>query len=1123
MAVTLHFSLADIGWFIHTCQGYLCPAKGIISVCGLAPHALPEFDSPCEPTPRLIFPMPNRSRFSRLALVLMLFLALCAGMFSPRVEQSVEAKPLNAVDELNVFISEFRVRGPNGADDEFIEIYNATGNTITTTNWSIKKSSGCGNSSTDLVTGINITLAPGQYYLFARSGSYSGSTSPDATFPSSSTYAIADDGGIALVNGTTIIDQVGLCSTTTYKEGSALSSMSGTANQSYERKSGGSAGSCKDTDNNATDFIFNSSTSNPQNSLDLAIPCLAVVNVTSSASGVYLDTSGAVIDVLVEFSNVVTVTGSPSLLMETGATDRTAVYISGSGTNTLTFNYTITSGDNTSDLDYVSVNSLTLNGGTIFGASGDAILLLPKPGNAGSLSANEAISIDNTSTTPTLVSFTRQTPTSQYTNADKLTFRITFNEAVVGVDTTDFSVNGLVGPTVSLLKIEDGRIYDLEVTNGGLSTLNGIVSLDLNAGHGITDSGGNALPTAEPSTDEQYDVDNASPTVTINQSGTQLDPTVALPINFDVVFSEPIDATSFTAADIRQNGTALGVTWSITNSGDNQNFTLSAISTSAGTLVPSLNAGADASVVVKDRAGNHNLASTSTDNSVTFNDTIAPTVTINQSGTQADPTSALPINFTVQFSEPINTATFTTSDITQSGTATSVVWGLTNSGDNRTFTLSVTSSGYGTIVPSIAANRVTDLSGNNNTASTSSDNSVEFLLTSARSIIINEVAWAGTTSSLPEDEWIELYNVTNATINITGWTLRAADGSPSITLNGTIPAGGYFLLERDDDNTVSGIEFIADQIYTGDLSNSGESLTLRDGANKVIDTANGNGGGWPKGSNSTYGSMERTSTSTESDNSWVTNTGAVRYGKNANGGDILGTPKRANSPLPTPTPTPDKTATPTPRPPTATVDPRPIINEILARPGFDWNQDGKTNVFDEFIEIKNLTATDISLSGWKLSTVDGDAFSLPSVNLKPGERIVFYGEETNILLSDGGETIRLTNSSGKIYDAFTYEVARAEDRSFCRLPDGNPGNSWFEDCIPTPNLTNTREGKSPTSPDNAESPVCNLPDTIPLDFFIPECRGYGANIWNPYYWDQLSGMFKKWITDGTSKWDSFIE
>ena len=112
-------------------------------------------------------------------------------------------------------------------------------------------------------------------------------------------------------------------------------------------------------------------------------------------------------------------------------------------------------------------------------------------------------------------------------------------------------------------------------------------------------------------------------------------------------------------------------------------------------------------------------------------------------------------------------------------------------------------------------------------------------------MIINEVAWAGTVSGLSDDEWIELYNPGSAAISITGWNLKAADGTPDIVLNGFIPAGGYFLLERgadlSDDTTVSDIP--ADQIYTGNaLSNSGEELTLYDGSNKIIDTANGNGG-----------------------------------------------------------------------------------------------------------------------------------------------------------------------------------------------------------------------------------------------------------------------------------------
>ncbi|RJP52626.1 MAG: lamin tail domain-containing protein, partial [Anaerolineaceae bacterium] len=126
-----------------------------------------------------------------------------------------------------------------------------------------------------------------------------------------------------------------------------------------------------------------------------------------------------------------------------------------------------------------------------------------------------------------------------------------------------------------------------------------------------------------------------------------------------------------------------------------------------------------------------------------------------------------------------------------------------------------------------------------------------------RSVIINEIAWAGTVSGLSNDEWIELYNPGNTPVDISGWSLSTGDGDPDIVipLGISIPAGGYYLLERDDDNTVSDVA--ADQIYTGTLSNSGETLTLYDGSNKIIDTANGNGGGWPAGSSSTYGKIGR--------------------------------------------------------------------------------------------------------------------------------------------------------------------------------------------------------------------------------------------------------------------------
>lgn len=70
-------------------------------------------------------------------------------------------------------------------------------------------------------------------------------------------------------------------------------------------------------------------------------------------------------------------------------------------------------------------------------------------------------------------------------------------------------------------------------------------------------------------------------------------------------------------------------------------------------------------------------------------------------------------------------------------------------------------------------------------------------------------------------------NNTNSAVSIDRWTLKSSDGAPETTLVGTIPAKGFYLLERTDDTTVPNI--LANHIYTGALSNKGEYLTLFDG------------------------------------------------------------------------------------------------------------------------------------------------------------------------------------------------------------------------------------------------------------------------------------------------------
>jgi hypothetical protein len=105
--------------------------------------------------------------------------------------------------------------------------------------------------------------------------------------------------------------------------------------------------------------------------------------------------AGQLVPVTVRFSEPVEVTGTPRLTLATGATQRPAGYASGSGTDTLTFEYTVQDGDNAGDLDYAATGSLSPNGGAIRDAAGNgAALTLPAPGAAGSLGANRAIVVD---------------------------------------------------------------------------------------------------------------------------------------------------------------------------------------------------------------------------------------------------------------------------------------------------------------------------------------------------------------------------------------------------------------------------------------------------------------------------------------------------------------------------------------------------------------------------------------------------------------------------------------------------------------------------------------------------------------------------------------------------------
>lgn len=159
-----------------------------------------------------------------------------------------------------------------------------------------------------------------------------------------------------------------------------------------------------------------------------------IINITSSNVDEIYKT-GDVITVNVVFNEAVSVTGTPVLTLETGTANQNAVYSSGTGTDMLQFNYTVQNGDLSADLDYTSMTALS--GGTIKNNAGskDALLDLPVPGTAGSLSANKNLQIDGIAPVVNQVTLPAD---GIYKTGNELKFVVNFSEAITITGTTSY-------------------------------------------------------------------------------------------------------------------------------------------------------------------------------------------------------------------------------------------------------------------------------------------------------------------------------------------------------------------------------------------------------------------------------------------------------------------------------------------------------------------------------------------------------------------------------------------------------------------------------------------------------------------------------------------------------------
>lgn len=172
------------------------------------------------------------------------------------------------------------------------------------------------------------------------------------------------------------------------------------------------------------------------------------------------------------------------------------------------------------------------------------------------------------------------------------------------------------------------------------------------------------------------------------------------------------------------------------------------------------------------------------------------------------------------------------------------------------------------------------------------------------SVVINELMWMGSSLS-SADEWLELRNLTEQSIDLAGWSLMKRSSGADVLMiqlpaGTSLPAGGFVVVSNYASTSTSSALAVVPEVINSDvaLSNTGLRIQLLDASGQVVDTAD-DGVGNPMSGNfdsakKIFASMERNISIGDGSvaSSWHTATRSVGW---KSGASELGTPGSMNS------------------------------------------------------------------------------------------------------------------------------------------------------------------------------------------------------------------------------------